>query len=223
MHTVGHCAVWLVLLDPERSIHHAKAPAPQEGPGRCELDHREPPRSRTFQLAPWGRLGPQPVSGERGTESALRVQTHRQSHPRLGADKDTISNFTRSFPLLWHVLPPPCRVSSRLNDQSPLSPPAAVPGHVSRWALHREAGEGSHGEVQEAAGGGHQLHQEEERRKEAALLQHVPRQNPKQCRCLRGRWPHVIFCKSSWYYCEKSSITHMCWQKKSICKTQLCS
>lgn len=111
MHSVGHCAVWLVLLDPERSIHHAKAPAPQEGPGRCELDHREPPRSRTFQLAPWGRLGPQPVSGERGTESAIRVQTHRQSHPRLGADKDTISNFTRSFPLLWHLLPPPCRVS----------------------------------------------------------------------------------------------------------------
>lgn len=122
MHTVGHCAVWLVLLDPERSIHHAKAPAPQEGPGRCELDHREPPRSRTFQLAPWGRLGPQPVSGERGTESALRVQTHRQSHPRLGADKDTISNFTRSFPLLWHVLPPLQSVFQAEWPVSSLSP-----------------------------------------------------------------------------------------------------
>lgn len=62
--------------------------------------------------------------------------------------------------------------------------PAAVPGHVSRWALHREASEGSHGEVQEAAGRDNQLHQEEERGKEATLLQHVPRQDPKQRCCL---------------------------------------
>lgn len=64
--------------------------------------------------------------------------------------------------------------------------PAAVPGHVSWWALHREASEGRHGEVQKAAGRDNQLHQEEERGKEAALLQHVPWQDPKQCCCLRN-------------------------------------
>lgn len=219
MHTVGHCAVWLVLLDPERSIHHAKAPAPQEGPGRCELDHREPPWSRTFQLAPGGRLGPQPVPGERGTERALRVQTHRQSHPRLGPNTQFL--ISREASLCCDTCYfTPLQCVSRLNDQSPSPLPTAVPGHVSRWALHWEDGEGSHGEVQEAAGGGHQLHQAEERRKEAALLQHVPRQNPKQCRCLRGRWPNVTFCKFCWYYCEKKFYNAYALTEKSICKTQ---
>lgn len=159
---VVRCVVWLVFLDPQRSIHHAKAPAWPEGLGRCELNHREPPWPWALQLAPGGRLGPQPVPGERGMERLLcptiiYIHTHTFVHK-----------------------------GSCLNNMGIISLPAAVPGYVSWWALHREASEGSHAEVQEAAGRDNQLHQEEERRKEAALLQHVPWQDPKQRRCLRN-------------------------------------
>lgn len=66
-----HCVVWLVLLDPQRSIDYAAAPSRQEGPGRYKANPREPPWSRTFQLAPGGRLGSQPVPGQRGTEKGV--------------------------------------------------------------------------------------------------------------------------------------------------------
>lgn len=83
--------------------------------------------------------------------------------------------------------------------------PAALPGHVSWRALHGEASQGCHGEVQEAAGGDNQHHQDKERREEPALLQHVPRQDSQQRRRLMSgrsstafpsmmkwlrQWPH---------------------------------
>lgn len=46
----------------------------------------------------------------------------------------------------------------------------ALPGHVSWWALHREASKGGHGEVQEAVSRDNPLHQDEERGEEAAVL-----------------------------------------------------
>lgn len=82
-----------------------------------------------------------------------------------------------------HLFPVMC--SQAEWPVSSLSVPTALPGHVSRWALHREASEGRHGKVQEAAGRDNQRHQEEERGQKSALLQHVPRQNPQQCCCLK--------------------------------------
>lgn len=77
---------------------------------------------------------------------------------------------TREFTLL---LPPPLS--------------AAVFGHVSWWALHWETSEDGNAEVQKTSGRDHQRHQEEERGEEAAVLQHVPRQDTQQCRYMRHK------------------------------------
>lgn len=195
-----HFAVWLVFLDPQRSVHHAETSAQTEGLGKCGHDHWEPPWPWTLLLAPRGGLGPQPVSGKRGTQGDqlfTLVRTHT-------AQVWVIRNQTKN-----------CKFVSNdafvLAEEAPvwftmcfclLSPPPAVPGHVSWWALHREGGEDSYGEVQEAAGRDITLHQGEERGKEAALLLHVPWQNPKQRRRLKNiSTKYFANCTMRWFWC----------------------
>lgn len=193
-----HCVVWLVFLDPQCSINHAEAPAQPEGYYRCEFDHWEPPWSRTFQLAPGGCLGPQPVPGERGMEKGAWcpntqaiICTHTRPRTNEGCFEDQPKqSFCLKLPsasTCVFFFPLALCLQGWMTCLLSLSLAAAVPGHVSWRALHWEASEGRHGEVQEAAGRDNQHHQEEERGKEAAVLQHVPRQNPQQCRCLRNK------------------------------------
>lgn len=161
-----------MFLDPQRSINHAQTATWPEGPGRCELDCGQSSWSWTFQLAPGCRLGPQPVSGEWGS-----AHEHTPSFP-YPTSTYWMTLAPEILYLLWNIF-------LLLRGLAPFSASAVIFGHVSRWTLHWEASEGSHGTVQEEAWGDHRLYQEEERGKEASLLQHVPRQNPKQCCCLR--------------------------------------
>lgn len=79
MHTLYlcvHCVVWLVFLDPQCSIYHAETPTQQERSGQCEFDRWEPSWSRALQLAPGGRLGPQPIPREwsrKSTQTTVRT------------------------------------------------------------------------------------------------------------------------------------------------------
>lgn len=77
------CAVRLVLLDPKCSVHHAAGSSHQEGPGRYEVNPGEPPWPRTFQLAPGGRLGSQPVPGQRGSRERAKAEKPRMHLHRL--------------------------------------------------------------------------------------------------------------------------------------------
>lgn len=118
------------------------------------------------------------TSQHRHTSKTIKSLIHlvHFSFPKMLSSASECTSFFLPFSL-WR--------SSRLNNRSCLTLSAAVPGNVSWWALHREAGEGCHGKVQEGAGRDNQLHQEEERGKEATILQHVSWQNPKQCCSLR--------------------------------------
>lgn len=105
--------------------------------------------------------------------------------------------------------------ATKKDAVSSLSLPAALPGYVSWRALHREASQGRHGEVQEAAGGDHQRHQDEERGEEPALLQHVPRQDSKQRRCVKsGRYPT----SPSWWFpdAEMTELSHQIKQRQDF-------
>lgn len=195
MHTLYlcvHCVVWLVFLDPQCSIYHAETPTQQERSGQCEFDRWEPSWSRALQLAPGGRLGPQPIPREwsrKSTQTTVRTLSNLSTDTPPKQSKVWyiwyISHFPRCSPLLQNVLLFSLWPSSRLKNLSRLTLSAVVPGNVSWWALHRETGEGCHGKVQEGAGRDNQLHQEEEWGKEATILQHVSWQNPKQCCSLR--------------------------------------
>ena len=200
LYVCAHCVVWLVFLDPQCSIDHAETPTTEERLGKCGLDHGEPPWSRTLQLAPGGRLGPQSVPGQWGMENTKPSKhTGKLFHNSVwtGLPIGLIQNVTASlsfslfFPLIFFFFFL-LTYSATLDWMTCfVSLLAAGPGHVSWWTLHREAGQRGHAEVQEAAGRDKQLHQEEERGKEAAVLLHVPWQNPKQCCCLMSK-THLI-------------------------------
>lgn len=66
--------------------------------------------------------------------------------------------------------------------------------HVSRWTLHWQTGEDSHGEFPEKAGWANQCHQKSQWGEEPPILLPVSRQNPKQCGCLSVRTWMVCMC-----------------------------
>uniref|UniRef100_A0A671YNF5 Arachidonate 5-lipoxygenase b, tandem duplicate 2 n=1 Tax=Sparus aurata TaxID=8175 RepID=A0A671YNF5_SPAAU len=69
---------------------------------------------------------------ENEVQRVHHVSRHTGNHTHVSVQTKTQFLISQEASLCCDTCFPPCRVSSRPNDQSPLSPPAAVPGHVSR-------------------------------------------------------------------------------------------
>lgn len=78
--------------------------------------------------------------------------------------------------------------------------------HVSRWTLHWQTGEESHGEFPEKAGWAKQCHQKSQWGEEPPILLPVSRQNPKQCGCLSVRTWMVCMCGEV----KEQFLHHLC-------------
>lgn len=138
---VAHYAVWLVFLDPQCSLNHAKTATWPEGPGRCELDCGQSSWSRTFQLASGCRMGPQPVPGEWGSayeHTLLSIPFHNE-----------FSTFsTHSLSSMKH-LPPSARIGSPLCVCSYFW--ACIPMNTSLRSQWRQPWNGSGGTLLRSA------------------------------------------------------------------------